>query len=265
MCLCSCRYEPHLWDNERRFYQRSAVLFGALIQLNRLYTDTGQRLPSPSDTNVLNMSATVPRFTYLPIRYSKFFPSCNGRSCLDLICWLLIYLCTASQCPKLTPEWIVNSPSFEEKRRSWMEIHCKWRGRVKVHIRGHSILSVHSQAFVEVDHGPGPPLTFRVLFTLPPSPYGMCCIGTSYSELPWNFFTFFLRHCSAKTFSLRNYVEHQVGSKFGEGTLKLGSMLSDGQVGRLKDKSALAISTFGDMYAAGLFSSLTASATKSDG
>jgi hypothetical protein len=57
----------------------------------------------------------------------------------------------------------------------------------------------------------------------------------------------------------------QVGSKFNEGTLKLGSILSDGQVGRLKDKSAAAISTFGDMLpvqAAGLFSSLTASSSK---
>ncbi|KAF9609004.1 hypothetical protein IFM89_012343 [Coptis chinensis] len=45
----------------------------------------------------------------------------------------------------------------------------------------------------------------------------------------------------------------QVGSRFGESTLKLGSMLTDGQVGRLKD--------FGDMLpvqAAGLLSSFTA-------
>ncbi|OUZ99293.1 hypothetical protein BVC80_717g12 [Macleaya cordata] len=52
----------------------------------------------------------------------------------------------------------------------------------------------------------------------------------------------------------------QVGTRFGESTLKLGSMLADGQVGRLKDKSAAAMSTFGDMLpvqAAGLLSSLT--------
>jgi len=56
----------------------------------------------------------------------------------------------------------------------------------------------------------------------------------------------------------------QVGSKFGEGTF--GKLLSDGQVGRFKDKSAAAISTFGDMLpvqAAGLFSSL-GSAMKQD-
>ncbi|KAI3843198.1 hypothetical protein MKX03_009797 [Papaver bracteatum] len=52
----------------------------------------------------------------------------------------------------------------------------------------------------------------------------------------------------------------QVGTRFGESTLKLGSMLTDGQVGRLKDKSAAAMSTFGDMLpvqAAGLLSSLS--------
>ena len=56
-----------------------------------------------------------------------------------------------------------------------------------------------------------------------------------------------------------------MGSKFGEGTLKL--VLSDGQVGRFKDKSAAAISTFGDMLplqASGLFQSLTSGATKQD-
>ncbi|KAJ4959844.1 hypothetical protein NE237_019754 [Protea cynaroides] len=53
----------------------------------------------------------------------------------------------------------------------------------------------------------------------------------------------------------------QVGSRFGESTLKLSSMLTDGQVGRLKDRSAAAMSTFGDILpvqAAGLLSSFTA-------
>lgn len=52
----------------------------------------------------------------------------------------------------------------------------------------------------------------------------------------------------------------QVGSKFGESTSRWGSMLSDGQVGKLKDRSAAAMSTFGDMLpapAAGLLSSFT--------
>lgn len=56
----------------------------------------------------------------------------------------------------------------------------------------------------------------------------------------------------------------QVGTKFGEGTL--GKLLSDGQVGRFKDKGAAAISMFGDMLpaqAAGLFSSI-GSAMKQD-
>ncbi|KAJ4958644.1 hypothetical protein NE237_025755 [Protea cynaroides] len=53
----------------------------------------------------------------------------------------------------------------------------------------------------------------------------------------------------------------QVGSRFGESTLKLSSMLADGQVGRLKDRSAAAMLTFGDILpvqAAGLLSSFTA-------
>ncbi|KAJ6772485.1 CONSERVED OLIGOMERIC GOLGI COMPLEX SUBUNIT 1 [Salix koriyanagi] len=57
----------------------------------------------------------------------------------------------------------------------------------------------------------------------------------------------------------------QVGSRFGESTLKLGSMLTDGQVGIFKDRSAAAMSTFGDILpvqAAGLLSSFTA--TRSD-
>lgn len=56
----------------------------------------------------------------------------------------------------------------------------------------------------------------------------------------------------------------QVGTRFGESTLKLGSMLTDGQVGRFKDKSAAAMSTFGDMLpvqAAGLLSSLSVRST----
>lgn len=55
-----------------------------------------------------------------------------------------------------------------------------------------------------------------------------------------------------------------MGTKLGEGTL--GKLLSDGQVNRFKDKSAAAISTFGDMLpaqAAGLFSSI-GSAMKQD-
>lgn len=60
---------------------------------------------------------------------------------------------------------------------------------------------------------------------------------------------------------------NQVGSRFGEGTLRFGSMLTDSQVSRFKDRSAAAISTFGDILpsqAAGLFSSFTAGTSRSD-
>lgn len=69
--LCAyCSYESCLWEHELRYYQRCAVLFGVLIQLQRLHTDASPKLPSNVDTNTLDMSVTVPRFTYLPIRYS---------------------------------------------------------------------------------------------------------------------------------------------------------------------------------------------------
>jgi hypothetical protein len=62
------RYEPHLWENESRHYQRSAVMFGFLVQLNRLYTDTTPRPLNNADINIMNMTDAIPRFTYLPIR-----------------------------------------------------------------------------------------------------------------------------------------------------------------------------------------------------
>ncbi|KAK4802607.1 hypothetical protein SAY86_000810 [Trapa natans] len=58
----------------------------------------------------------------------------------------------------------------------------------------------------------------------------------------------------------------QVGSRFGESTLKLGSILTDGQVGMFKDRSAAALSTFSDVLpvqAAGLLSSFTAARSDS--
>ena len=54
--------------------------------------------------------------------------------------------------------------------------------------------------------------------------------------------------------------------RFGESTLKLGSMLTDGQVGIFKDRSAAAMSTFGDILpaqASGLLSSFTAARSDS--
>nr|XP_024403110.1 conserved oligomeric Golgi complex subunit 1-like [Physcomitrium patens] len=144
-------YESYLWEQERRYYRSCAVLFGSLIQLKRLHTDVPQKLMSTGDSNTLNMSATVPRFTYLPISddVSTFSlsdsPSQNSQGSAKLLQQLM-----------------------------------------------------------------------------------------------------------------------GVGTKLGEGTL--GKLLSDGQVNRFKDKSAAAISTFGDMLpaqAAGLFSSI-GSAMKQD-
>lgn len=69
------RYEPYLWENEKQSYQRYAVLYGFLVQLNRMYMDTVQKLPSNTESNVLRCSI-VPRFKYLPIRldiYQHFF------------------------------------------------------------------------------------------------------------------------------------------------------------------------------------------------
>eukprot|EP00898_Chlorokybus_atmophyticus_P006294 jgi/Chlat1/6666/Chrsp49S06154 len=63
-------YESYLWANAQRYYQRCAVLYGALVQLKRLYTDVPQRKPFSNDTfdtNIVNMSASTQRFTYLPI------------------------------------------------------------------------------------------------------------------------------------------------------------------------------------------------------
>eukprot|EP00899_Mesostigma_viride_P014150 jgi/Mesvir1/22736/Mv14139-RA.1 len=60
-------YEPYLWAGAQRYYQRVAVLFGSLAQLRRLYTEQLFRVPFSADTNVLNVAAHVPRFSYLPI------------------------------------------------------------------------------------------------------------------------------------------------------------------------------------------------------
>ncbi|XP_072956328.1 conserved oligomeric Golgi complex subunit 1 [Typha angustifolia] len=61
-------YEAYLWENEKQSYKRYAVLFGFLVQLNRLYMDTVQKLPTKSntDSNIMRCSQ-VPRFKYLPI------------------------------------------------------------------------------------------------------------------------------------------------------------------------------------------------------
>jgi hypothetical protein len=184
-------YESCLWEHELRYYQRCAVLFGVLIQLQRLHTDASPKLPSNVDTNTLDMSVTVPRFTYLPISAPIF--SGSGASPLP---------------PRRS------SRQEDRKAATW-------------------------EPFTNNDDASK--FVFTDSFSLGPATSAKPLLQSLMGQMG------------------------QVGSKFNEGTLKLGSILSDGQVGRLKDKSAAAISTFGDMLpvqAAGLFSSLTASSSK---
>lgn len=170
-------YEPYLWENERQSYLRHAVLFGFFVQLNRMYTDTVQKLPTNSESNTLRCS-TVPRFKYLPISA----PALSSRG------------------PKKT-----FTPSSNEisSRSSWNSITNGDLSQ-KINLDDSSSLGVAA-------------------------PF------------------------------LKSFM--QVGSRFGESTFKLGSMLTDGQVGIFKDRSAAAMSTFGDILpaqAAGLLSSFTA-------
>ncbi|CAK8573037.1 unnamed protein product [Lathyrus sativus] len=167
-------YEPYLWENERQSYLRHAVLFGFFVQLNRMYTDTVQKLPTNSESNTLRCS-TVPRFKYLPISA----PALSSRG------------------PKKS-----FTPSSNEisSRSSWNSI-TNGELSQKINLDDSSSLGVAA-------------------------PF------------------------------LKSFM--QVGSRFGESTFKLGSMLTEGQVGIFKDRS---MSTFGDILpaqAAGLLSSFTA-------
>ncbi|KAI7997727.1 Conserved oligomeric Golgi complex subunit 1 [Camellia lanceoleosa] len=176
-------YEPYLWENERQSYLRHAVLYGFFVQLNRMYTDTVQKLPTNSESNIMRCS-TVPRFKYLPISA----PALSSRGTT-----------TAS---------ISTSRDDVSSRSSWK-----------------SYTNEELSRNIDIDDD---------------SSFGVAA--------PF----------------LKSFM--QVGSRFGESTLKLGSMLTDGQVGRFKDKSAAAMSTFGDILpvqAAGLLSSFTASRSDS--
>ncbi|KAK3002830.1 hypothetical protein RJ639_018861 [Escallonia herrerae] len=160
-------YEPYLWENERQSYLRHAVLFGFFVQLNRMYTDTVQKLPTNSESNIMRCS-TVPRFKYLPISA----PALSAKGA--------------------TKASISTSIDDVSSRSSWRNYTHDELSR-KIDIDDNSSFGVAAPLF--------------------------------------------------KSFM-------QVGSRFGESTLKLGSMLTDGQVGR-----------FGDMLpaqAAGLLSSFTA-------
>ncbi|KAE9619267.1 hypothetical protein Lal_00046942 [Lupinus albus] len=168
-------YEPYLWENERQSYLRHAVLFGFFVQLNRMYTDTVQKLPTNSESNILRCS-TVPRFKYLPISA----PALSSRG---------------------TKKTFFPSSNDISSRSSWNSLT---NGQLpqKINLDDNSNLGVAA-------------------------PF------------------------------LKSFM--QVGSRFGESTFKLGSILTDGQVGIFKDRSAM--STFGDILpaqAAGLLSSFTA-------
>ncbi|KAK6945628.1 hypothetical protein RJ641_013172 [Dillenia turbinata] len=172
-------YEPYLWEHEKQSYLRHAVLFGFFVQLNRMYTDTMQKLPTNSESNILRCS-TVPRFKYLPI----------------------------------------SAPALSSRAQN---------------------KTSHSKSSEDISSGSWKAYTSG---ELSPS-VGMDDTSSFGVATPL----------------LKSFM--QVGSRFGD-TLKLGSMLSEGQVGRFKDKSAL--STFGDMLpvqAAGLLSSFTAARSDS--
>ncbi|KAK9058665.1 hypothetical protein SSX86_023507 [Deinandra increscens subsp. villosa] len=164
-------YEPYLMENEKQSYLRHAVLFGFFVQLHRLYTDTMQKLPSNSESNIMRCS-TVPRFKYLPI--SAPVLSAKG----------------ANKSP------ISTSINDVSSRNSWRN-YTQEEFSHNIDTDDNASLGVAS-------------------------PF------------------------------LKSFM--QVGSRFGESTMKLGSMLTEGQVGR-----------FGDILpaqAAGLLSQFTA--TRSD-
>nr|ADI48326.1 VPS51/67 family protein [Corchorus olitorius] len=175
-------YEPYLWENERQKYLRHAVLFGFFVQLNRMYTDTMQKLPTNSESNIMRCSV-VPRFKYLPISA----PALSSRG--------------------TTGASITAASNDIASRSSW---------------RAYTDGEISRKVDMDDQQSFG--------------------VATPF---------------------LKSFM--QVGSKFGESTLKLGSILTDGQVGIFKDRSAAAMSTFGDILpvqAGGFLSSFTT--TRSD-
>eukprot|EP00210_Caulerpa_lentillifera_P006701 g6403.t1 len=62
-------YEPHLWTAEARFYRRTSVLFGSLIQSSKeLHANVNIKPPTGVDNNTLNAAEVIPRLPYLPVR-----------------------------------------------------------------------------------------------------------------------------------------------------------------------------------------------------
>lgn len=154
-------------ENEKQCYLRHAVLFGFFVQLNRMYTDTMQKLPTNSESNIMRCS-TIPRFKYLPI--------------------------SAPVLSKGTSKSPISTSSIDNSVTSSSN---SWRNYTQ-------------NEHMNMDHD-------------------TTSLGVA-------------------TPFLKSFM--QVGSRFGESTLKLGSMLTEGQVGR-----------FGDILpaqAAGLLSSFTA-------
>ncbi|RVX24002.1 hypothetical protein CK203_000135 [Vitis vinifera] len=224
------RYEPYLWENERQAYLRHAVLFGFFVQLNRMYTDTVQKVPTNSESNIMRCS-TVPRFKYLPIRETLGFLRIRGdrKGCYGIYFisipldeplvmllleeFLLVFynstgLCAPALSSRGTTKTSIPTSSDDASSRSPWKAYANGELSQKIDFDDTSSFGVAT------------PL-------------------------------------------LKSFM--QVGSRFGESTLKLGSIWTDGQVGKFKDKSAAAMSTFGDILpvqAAGLLSSLTA--TRSD-
>nr|CAD1819856.1 unnamed protein product [Ananas comosus var. bracteatus] len=176
-------YELYLWENEKQSYKRYAVLFGFFVQLNRLYTETVQKLPTKSntDSNIMRCSKFHDLSTFQSVsRFSAPALSSRGTH-------------------KSSVQTSLDDPSS--------------RSPLKSYSRG------EQSTKPEFDDS---------------SSFGVA------TPLLKSFMT-------------------QVGSKFGESTSRWGSMLSDGQVGKL--------STFGDILpgpAAGLLSSLTSGGARFD-
>ncbi|CAN4086838.1 unnamed protein product [Withania somnifera] len=160
-------YEPYLWENERQSYLRHAVLLGFFVQLNRMYTDTAQKLPTNSESNIMRCSA-VPRFKYLPISA----PALSSRA---------------------TAKASISASIDDVSSRS------PWK----------SFTNDELSRKVNIDESSSSGIT---------SPF------------------------------LKSFM--QVGSKFGESTLKLGSILTDGQVGRFGDILPVQASGFHSFFTA---------------
>eukprot|EP00798_Chlamydomonas_sp_ICE-L_P025620 gene25620-11274_t len=64
-------YEPYLWTAVQHYYQRTSILFGSLIQLQRAHPENVGKASASSasgvEMNPLNIMPVVPRFQYLPI------------------------------------------------------------------------------------------------------------------------------------------------------------------------------------------------------